>query len=192
MDEWSFRKRIAVDSTVGGTGIVDPTSLIQPGETSSSSFRAHREKLEKLLREGLDIRWESALEKLQQDSSETTIYLQDGQVLQQDCVIGVDGPHANTRKPLSPTTGLEVLPYVAFNGKRRVTKDTFETIHAPALKKSTIVEMKHNGVVLHVSVSEHSGSMVSISWIYSRAAHGLDDLLYNRIEQWRELRVRKL
>jgi 2-polyprenyl-6-methoxyphenol hydroxylase-like FAD-dependent oxidoreductase len=70
LDEWTFRRRIAVDRQVGGSGHVEPKSLVYPGRVDSTSIRAHREKLEKLLREGLDVQWEQALCGLEQPFEE--------------------------------------------------------------------------------------------------------------------------
>lgn len=178
LDEWTFRRRVAVDGLLGGGGDIDPKAIAYLGQTESTSFRAHREKLERLLREGLDVQWEHALDKVVATPSGVTIRLQSGQELETRCVIGVDGPHSNTRKSLSPDTPLNVAPYVAFNGKRRVKRALFDSLYAPAMKTSNVIEMKRNDVLLNVSVNEQQGDLVSISWIYSRPSKGPKDILY--------------
>lgn len=100
--------------------------------------------------------------------SHVVLCLQNGQKLKSDCVIGVDGPHSNTRKSMSPTTEFNILPYVAFNGKRRVPRALFNELYAPAMKDSSIIELRLKDIVLNISINEQTADLVSISWIYSR------------------------
>jgi 2-polyprenyl-6-methoxyphenol hydroxylase-like FAD-dependent oxidoreductase len=176
MDERTFRKNVAVDAAVGGNGAIDPKKLICPRDVTSTSFRAHRERLEKLIRQGLDIKWESGLEKLEQTPNGTTLYLQnDNSIEGQICIVGADGVHSTTRKSILREAGLEVLPFVTFNGKRKVSRSTFEDIYAPAFKGSNVVEHQNNGVFLQVSVNDITAEQASVSWTYSRPAKGSDD-----------------
>lgn len=177
MDESTFKQRIAVDGPVGGFGAIESKQANQH-EGASLPFRAHREKLERLLRDGLDIRWENALEKLEEDQTGLILHLQNGQSVKQTCVIGVDGPHANSRKSLLPDISLTVLPFVAFNGQRRINKDTFQALYSPAMQGLTVIETRSNDALLQISVNEDQRDLVSISWVYSRAARGADDPLY--------------
>lgn len=178
LDEFTFRRRTAVDASLGGNGHIEPRSMVYPGNTNSVSFRAHREKLEKLLREGLDVQWEHPLEKVEETSSGVALCLQNGQRIESSCVIGVDGPHSNTRKSLSPDTPFGILPYVAFNGKRRVKRALFDSIYAPAFKDSNVLEMKMDDRVLNISINEQQADLVSVSWIFSRPARGSTDPLH--------------
>ncbi|KAH7325644.1 hypothetical protein B0I35DRAFT_405008 [Stachybotrys elegans] len=178
LDEWTFRRRVAVDGSLGGSGDIDPKSIVLADSLSSTSFRAHRGKLEKLLREGVDVRWEHALDGIEETSSGMALRLQNGQKIESACIIGVDGPHSNTRKSLSPGTLLNVLPFVAFNGKRRFNRELFDNAYAPAMGDSTVVELKHGDVVLNVSINERQGGIVDIGWVYSRPAKGSSDPLH--------------
>jgi hypothetical protein len=65
LDEWAFKRRIAVDGAIGGSGKINSQALVRPGDIDADSFRAHRERLERLLREGLNVQWEYALEKVE-------------------------------------------------------------------------------------------------------------------------------
>lgn len=178
LDELIFRRRIAVDGLLGGNGNIEPKFMVYPCQVSSTSFRANREKFEKLLREGLDIRWGHSLERVEQTWSETALYFQNGQKVESSCVVGADGPHSNTRKSLSPDRPFGILPYVAFNGKRRVKRALFDSIYAPAFKNSNVLEMKIDNLVLNISVNEQQADMVSVSWIFSRPAKGSTDPLH--------------
>jgi len=178
MDEWTFKRRIAVDGAIGGSGKINPRALVRPGDIDADSFRAHREKLERLLREGLNVQWEHALEKVEEGPSGMSLHLKGGRKLDSSVIIGVDGPHSNTRKSLSPNTPLEVLPFVAFNGKRRVKKALWDSVYAPHMQDSTMIELKRGEVVMNIQVNEQMGDLVSISWVYSRRAHNTSDPLY--------------
>lgn len=178
MDEWAFRRRVAVDSAVGGEGKIDPAALAYPAAVQSNSFRAHREKFEKLLREGLVVQWEHALERVERTPGGAVLHMLNGRKVDKTLVVGADGPHSNTRKTLLPDTPLSVLPFVAFNGKRRVKQDTFQKFYAPYMKNATVIEVKRNESILHVSITENTGDIVSINWIYSRPARGSTDPLH--------------
>jgi 2-polyprenyl-6-methoxyphenol hydroxylase-like FAD-dependent oxidoreductase len=178
LDESTFRRRVAVDGFLGGDGFINLKAIAYPGQIDSTSFRAHRGKLERLLREGLDVQWESALEKVVATTSGATIRLQSGQELEGQCVVSVDGPHSNVRQSLSPDTPLKVLPYVAFNGKRQVKRALFDSLYAPAMKYSNLIELKQTNVFLTVSINEQQGDLVSINWVYSRPARGHQDPLH--------------
>lgn len=64
-----------MDSATGGHGAVNPKALAQQRAFELSSFRAHREKLERLLREGLNVQWEHALERVEEaPDSQVVLY----------------------------------------------------------------------------------------------------------------------
>ncbi|CAD0093582.1 unnamed protein product [Aureobasidium vineae] len=176
MDEQTFRQNVAVDAAVGGNGAIDPKKLICPRDVTSTSFRAHRERLERLIRQGLDIKWEHGMEKLEQTPSGTSLYLQnDTSIEGRTCVVGSDGVHSITRKSILREAGLEVLPFVTFNGKRKVSRSTFDDIYAPALGASNVIETHNNGVFLQISVNDITAEQASVSWVYSRPAKGSSD-----------------
>jgi 2-polyprenyl-6-methoxyphenol hydroxylase-like FAD-dependent oxidoreductase len=176
MDEQTFRQNVAVDAAVGGNGSIDPKKLICPRDVTSTSFRAHRERLEKLIRQGLDIKWESGMEKLEQTPNGTTLYLQNDNIIEgQICVVGADGVHSTARKSILREAGLEILPFVTFNGKRKVSRDAFDNIYASALRGSNVIEIHNNGAFLQVSVNDITDEQASVSWTYSRPAKGSSD-----------------
>jgi hypothetical protein len=41
MDEWTFKRRVAVDGAMGGSGAINPNALAHHNAFESSSFRAH-------------------------------------------------------------------------------------------------------------------------------------------------------
>lgn len=183
IDEITFKKRTAVNSQIEAdidnqteTIAIDPHRLGSRGE--AGSFRAHRQKVEDLLRKGLDIRWNNALERLEFNHTGVILHMQDGQSIKQNCVVGADGVHANSRKSVLPDIAPAVLPFVAFNGKRLIPKHLFEALYLPALNDSVMLETRKDIARLQISINEVLKDSVSISWVYSRAAQGSSDPLF--------------
>jgi 2-polyprenyl-6-methoxyphenol hydroxylase-like FAD-dependent oxidoreductase len=184
--ELAFKDRVAVDAGIGGSGLIDAKDLVQGRGFESGSFRANCGKLESLLMEGLEsrqgmgVQWGSTLEKITQEGSAGSgivMDVSDGsdmQKVESSCIVVANGVHSTVLK--SPK--LEILPFVTFNGKRSIKRGTFDAFYGPAMKKSTVVELKRGNVVLSVSLNEARKDMVSISWIYSRPAHGGSDPLH--------------
>jgi 2-polyprenyl-6-methoxyphenol hydroxylase-like FAD-dependent oxidoreductase len=169
LDETTFRRCVAVDGAVGGSGHINPQTVMNPGAANSHYFRAHRGRLEQLLREGLDIKWEQAVQQVEQTPSGTVLRFQDCRRVESGCVIGADGPHSHTRQCLLPDTDLDVLPIVAYNGKRRVERAMFDNVYAPFMKGSNVLETKLKDAVMNVSLIERKDDFVDMSWTYSRA-----------------------
>jgi hypothetical protein len=184
--ELAFKDRVAVDAGIGGGGLIDAKDLVQGRGFESGSFRANCGKLESLLMEGLEsrqgmgVQWGSTLEKITQEGSAGSgIFMDvsdgsDMQKVESSCIVVANGVHSTVLK--SPK--LEILPFVTFNGKRSIKRGTFDAFYGPAMKKSTVVELKRGNVVLSVSLNEARKDMVSIGWIYSRPAHGGSDPLH--------------
>ncbi|MCJ1307604.1 hypothetical protein MMC25_001251 [Agyrium rufum] len=201
LDEQAFVQRVAVDGAVGRSGTINPHCLVRSADIEPASFRAHRGKLELLLREGLDIKWGQSLERIgeAEDSPDggggMVLCMQSGQRISSAFTIGADGVHSKTKKSLLPSIQPKILPFAAFNGKRRVKQSLFCDVFAPYMKDSTIIEIKHRDTVLHVSINElptanksidkdneneneNENDDVNINWIYSRPSHGPSDALY--------------
>ncbi|KAJ4376780.1 hypothetical protein N0V86_006898 [Didymella sp. IMI 355093] len=178
IDEKTFKSRVAVDAGTGGSGSIDSEGYGYR-DLEPSSFRVHRGKFEDLLREGLDVKWEHTLQKIEQGKGERlTLDFTNGQSVTTDVVIGVEGPHSTVRKQFLPSVNPDILPYVAFNGKRRVPRDIFDNLYALAFQDTTVVEVRHEDTVLNISINEANQEKVSISWIYSRPARGSSDALH--------------
>lgn len=180
MDESSFRKRVAVDGAAGGIGAINPRKLVRPDQVDSASFRANRAKLEELLREGLDIKGDHAVQEVEETPRGVTICLANGQRIEQPGpVVGADGVHSKTRKSLLPNAQLNILPFVALNGKRRLSADAFEHLYSSAMQESNMIETQTpSGAILQISVNDVLQDTVSISWVYSRAAQPAHDPLF--------------
>ncbi|KAF2821897.1 FAD/NAD(P)-binding domain-containing protein [Ophiobolus disseminans] len=181
VDEKDFKSRVAVDASIGGTGKISNATA-----TSESCFRANRGKLEEWLREGFDLKWNLGLhlgpqsvERPSRTSKQwTTICLDNGQKVQSDIVIGADGPHSALRKAVLPERELTVLPYVVYNGKRRIDHAVFEEKIRPHLTDSNIVNFKYGDARVNISINEYQPAKVSMSWTYSRPSRGASDPLH--------------
>ena len=179
INESAFKSCVAVDADIGGAGNINTTAYgyrnLEP-----ASFRANRSAFESLLREDLDIRWEHRLERIEQEAGgEYTLSFANGQAATSDIVIDAEGPHSVIRQTFLPSIEPLVLPYVAFNGKRRVSRASFDSLYAKAFADSSVLEVRHDGVVLNVSVGSVSAQDISLNWIFSRPARGSLDPLHN-------------
>jgi 2-polyprenyl-6-methoxyphenol hydroxylase-like FAD-dependent oxidoreductase len=173
-----FRSRVAVDAANGGTGKISDVS-IGAGSNRGDCFRANRGKLEEWLREGLDVRWEHALQQVDQSSNKATLlHFENGQTIESDIIVGVDGVHSSLRKSLLPKSELDILPFVVFNGKRRIERPVYEEKIAPHLKDSNVINFKDGNSRINFNISDYDKGKVSVSWTYSRPSRGDGDALH--------------
>ena len=175
LDADVFRTKIAVDGPTGGSGRVGNHHSVG----YYSPFRANRNHLEQLLREGLDVRWEHKLTGITSNGAGVTLNFANGQQLSTGVVIGADGPHSLARTSISPTTQFNVLPYAVYNGKRRVDLSNFKRKYAPYMAGANLVEHQHSDSLMRISVDESTPERVSISYTYSRPARQPSDPIFN-------------
>ena len=176
MDERTFRNTLSVDAAQRGSGKMTGDTLAPGTETDHGTFRCHRGRLEKLLQEGQDIRWEHTVQDIQVSPQGILVHLKDRKPLEAEILIGTDGVHSQVRNSLMPSIELKVLPFVVFNGKRRISNAEYQDLVAPALGNRTIFQSHHNGIVLEISISDFTPKHVDISYTYSRPAHENDPL----------------
>ncbi|KAI9698084.1 MAG: hypothetical protein M1820_007592 [Bogoriella megaspora] len=175
IDEPEFRQRVSVDAPNNGN--------VYPVEESTGSddgafFRAQRGRLEQLLREGLDVKWEYTLTDIKASKAGgIDMVFANKKTIQSLIVIATEGPHSPSRRILSPDTAFNILPFVVFNGKCRVHSDHFKKIYKPVFKEGNIAHLLRGDVRLEIAVNEMQGDgMVSISYTYSRPARSNDPL----------------
>ncbi|CAG5156230.1 uncharacterized protein ALTATR162_LOCUS4051 [Alternaria atra] len=181
LDVNTLKSRVAVDTESGGTGSISQLTNLATHSglyDTQSSFRANRAKLEQLLREGLDIRWKNTLKEIEKTSQGSKLRFQNSESCFGNLVVGADGVHSDVRKLLLPSIAPDILPYVAFNGKRRVAFKDFDKSYYPTMNGSNVVEMKRNDAFLSISVNGKKEEEVSISWIFSRPVRGHEDPLH--------------
>lgn len=177
IDELAFKASVAVDAEAGCTGRMDNHVRSQHKQ---ESFRANRARLETWLSEGLDIRFSTTLESIETNSGTGRLQLHFSENRSQiaDFVVAADGVHSLVRGTMFPRTQVDVLPLVAFNGKRRVSPQTFEAVFAPAMKHQNVLQEQRGDTLLNISLNDIQEEHVSISWTYSRPPRGADDALH--------------
>jgi 2-polyprenyl-6-methoxyphenol hydroxylase-like FAD-dependent oxidoreductase len=178
IDESNFKSQVAVDTSIGGSGEIYDASA-----KSGNGFRANRGKLEDWLREGLDVRWEHGLESVERpvdNAKPTLLHFERGQQVESDIVIAADGPHSALRQSVLPDSKLNVLPYVAYNGKRRIKRTTFAKYISPHINimEANIVNIKHSDARINLSINDYQSERVAISWTYSRPSRGSLDKMH--------------
>ena len=176
MDEGLFREKLAIDSMQQGKGEVSEDALAPALNTDFGTFRCHRGRLEKLLQEGQDIRWEHTVENVTSSSQGIVVQLKDEKALDTDILIGTDGVHSQIRKSLAPEIELKVLPFVVFNGKRQFTRSEYQEMFESKLGARTVVHERHGDIVLEISINEYTPKHVDVSYTYSRPARDDDPL----------------
>ena len=181
----------AVDPLLTVLGVTDEaafrTSVAVNDQHTPGTLRAHRAKLESHLRNGLEIRWDHTLTSVQVRSPDDIILqFQNGRRVESALVIAADGIHSAVRKLLLPrSVELDILPYVVFNGQRRISRALCAELLAPGLRDFNVFTLhsatKSGDVRLEISVIEnHPGDdTVDLSYTYSRPARDGDrDSLY--------------
>jgi 2-polyprenyl-6-methoxyphenol hydroxylase-like FAD-dependent oxidoreductase len=178
MDESKFRRTVAVDSAVGGTGALNLPSMLDPSSIAPSSFRAHRKYLERLLREGLDIRWKHKIDGVETSATGAVLRPNRRTDVASDCIIGVDGVHSSVRKSMLPHTSSKTLPFVVYYRRRKIPRAIWDIDYAPYMHSSTVLQTRHGNTVLQLQVNHQNADATKIGWIYSRPARGPTDALY--------------
>ena len=176
MEESSFRERLSVDATRGGMGSISGDALLTGVDTAPGTFRCHRGRLEQLLQEDQDIRWEHTIKDIETTPRKIIVRIQNEQAIESDILIGTDGVHSQVRKSLAPDIQLKVLPFVVFNGKRRMSLDRFHDTVAPQMHGSSIIQCRQEDVVLQIAVFQFTDTDVGIDYTYSRPARQNDPL----------------
>lgn len=177
IDEQTFQDELAVDSLRPGKGAIAENALGPGINKENGTFRCHRGRLGKLLQKDQDIRWEHTVQHVTASSQGILVHLKDAKPLETETLIGTDGVHSQVRKSLAPEIKLKVLPFVVFNGKRRLTRKEYQELFEPKLGGQTIVQSRHEDTILEISVNDFTPEHVTISYNYSRPAR-TDDLLH--------------
>lgn len=176
MDESSFRERLSVDATRGGMGSMSGDALLTGVDTGPGTFRYHRGRLEQLLQEDQDIRWEHTIKDIDTTPRKVIVRIQNEQAIESDILIGTDGVHSQVRNSLAPNIQLKVLPFVVFNGKRSMSLDRFQDTVAPQMQDLSIIQCRQEDVAFQIAVCQYTATDVNIDYTYSRPARQNDPL----------------
>jgi tyrosinase len=165
-------------TAVDGRGLVDPDTSLANGP-----YRANLARVEALLADGLDIRYDHDLTSIEPQTSNTPITLRfgNGSSLSpspSNITIGADGVHSPLRTFLLPTETPHVLPYAVYHGTRTLNSSTQPPFQRHIFRDSNVITLRRDNFVLSVNIDERKEGADRISWTYSRAARGDNDPLH--------------
>jgi 2-polyprenyl-6-methoxyphenol hydroxylase-like FAD-dependent oxidoreductase len=185
MDESTFCQRVAVDGLNGGRGLVYPESGTRSDAFKGRvPFRAHRGRLEGVLRESLDVQWGHVLGDIESRGAELALSFKEKDEVRSTILVDTSGVHSPIRKALLPDAQLNILPYVVFRGTRHIDRTTFKKIYEPRFEGGNVLETKKGDVLLQISINDRGKNEVGvdISYIYSHPAHQ-DDQLHQPVRE---------
>jgi len=203
-NEADFITRLAVDSAIGGRGLVQSqwpeithkhkTTTAQSNSAEIESlepFRANRARLESLLAAGLDIKYGHTVSSINLSSGKPTLEFTSAEPVGHSLVVAADGVHSAIRDYLLPEVKPEVHPVVAIYGKRRISKQHFlnwtfgssqQRLAYADFKLGTVADGPRHleDVVTRISVadSKDEDDTVTVEYVYSRGSRGSTDPLY--------------
>jgi 2-polyprenyl-6-methoxyphenol hydroxylase-like FAD-dependent oxidoreductase len=176
MDESTFRDMLSVDTNRGGSGAIAGDLMSTSIDTTSGTFRCHRGRFERLLREGQDIRWGHTIEDIEIFPGKIKVIIIREAPIESKILIGADGVHSQVRKSLAPYMQVKVLPYVVFNGSRKMAVHEYKRTIRPQMQGYTIIQSRRDDVVLQICVNDFSTEGVDVGYTYSRPARQNDPL----------------
>jgi len=177
--EDDFRRQVGVQIPDSGAVVSDNKRL-----------RVNRVALTSLLESNLDIRYEHKLDNITSNDTSRSISLQTGSgdrtTNDFNLLIGSDGVHSAVRSQLNlPSKSpfdLEVLPYIVFNGKRRMAYSSLPSGLLECFKSPDGIKHSQNGAVLSIKADfwNPDKQIVAVSYTLSRAATKTDQPLLDR------------
>lgn len=174
LDIDTFKRCTAVDAGRGGDGeLASQDSALPKG-----SFRCNRGRVEVLLRDELQVSWQKNLQKITRRENTMIAEFEDRSKISSQCFVGCDGPHSAVRLAVEGTAPPTVLPYVVFNGSRRINRDDKDVEGLGDLRNQALIVKHHGDVRLEISVKDVSSSYINLTYTYSRPAQGGEDPLY--------------
>lgn len=181
MEEKAFLNLVAIRKPSSGEIVAD-----------ASNLRVNRGALTRMLGEGLNIKWDHQLSGFRQElAGGTASFRISNDITDSLCgwVIAADGVHSQTRKSLKvPYDNVEpeTLPYVVFNGKRRIDKRLLEDDLRHGLEQSFEhpdgITHHQDNVILSIKADfwDATKQQLAISYTLSRPAKPSDGSLLDR------------
>ena len=180
--------KITEDEFKRQVGVQNPDSSAVVSD--KQTLRVNRAALTSLLESNLDIRYEHKLENITSNDTSRYISLQTGSedrtTSDFSLLIGADGVHSAVRSqlnlPSKSAFDLEVLPYIVFNGKRRMAYSSIPPGLLECFKFPDGIGHSQDGVVLSIKADfwNPDKQIVAVSYTLSRAAGKADQQLLDR------------
>jgi 2-polyprenyl-6-methoxyphenol hydroxylase-like FAD-dependent oxidoreductase len=190
LDEATFRRRVAVDSSNGGVGRTTTNGAREGVEIAATGFRANRQKLETMLAEGVKIEWKRGFRKTNDTGPVALLFDVVDKVHVCSLLVGADGVHSGVRKHFMPDAELRVSPYAVYYGRRELSLETFAGKFAPMMNGSNAIERREGQMRMEIKIDDISDEAVRISYTYSRPARENDNAFHpnRRNEQTADFR----
>jgi len=177
ISEEDFKRHVAIDHP-------DSHELVSDGQR----LRVNRAALTHVLRKGLDIRWEHKLSDISANSpsrSATFTVGDQDETREYNLLIGADGAHSATRSLLNlprSVSDLKVLPYIVFNGKRRIAYSNLPPGLLDTFTNPNGITHTQGDALLTIKADfwDPAKQVVAISYTLSRAASENDQPLLDR------------
>lgn len=176
LEENAFRRKVAV-GTHRGQGKETEAGR----EEGGGPLRANRARLEGLLTEGVDVKFEHELQNFESLPGSVELKFRRGGARHSSpIIVGADGPHSFLRQKILPEEGaasLKVLPFATYNGKRTISAQEWEGLKGEFEEAGTgVIEHRESSssspLLLQISlsnISEDDGSVL-LSYTFSRPA----------------------
>ena len=92
-------------------------------------------------------------------------------------LIGADGVHSQVRNSIIRNSEMKILPFVVFNGRRRIKYAEYKDKVEPTMNKILTAQYCVEDVMLTISVNQFAPRHVDLSYTYSRPVRQ-NDLLH--------------
>lgn len=175
--EDDFRRQVGVQHPESGAIVSDGQRL-----------RVNRAALTNLLGGNLDTNYERKVERIIHSDTSRSVSFENASHSSGEefkLLIGADGVHSAVRSQLNlskPAFDLEVLPYIVFNGKRRIAYGDLPAGLLDCFKSPDGIRHSQDGAVLSIKADfwNPDKQIVAVSYTLSRAAGKADQPLLDR------------
>jgi 2-polyprenyl-6-methoxyphenol hydroxylase-like FAD-dependent oxidoreductase len=192
LDLETLRQKTSVDGRtgmVGGLRFDAATAEALPPAPSRDSYRAHRPSLLKLLREGVDVRFEKRFVSFDSQGDSVTVTFEDGTTERGCLLVAADGVHSkgelavppkagshcvSVRAQLLPEASFDILEYAVYYGQQHLEPND---ARYALLGESCDMKATTGSTSLGVNINERSAKTLKIGYTYSRPAPRDDTLL---------------
>lgn len=169
-EETTFIEKLSVSPHISTVATSMTPTLQSDCESSKDRFRCHRGKLEALLSDGLEIRWDHAITKVLPGPRHIAIDVDGKPPIRTNTLIAADGVHSTIRTCLVPEAHPEVHRYAVFYGTRIVPKEAYPKMMAPQMQDRTAIELRQDDVLLRIFINDTTATDLHLGYTYSRPA----------------------
>ena len=170
LEETEFRERLSVNQRGPSADGSNARAFFPVDERSQEYFRCHRGRLETLLRQDLDIKWNHAVTRVKPDHRHVTLETENGKPIETTALVAADGPHSAVRKSLVPDVEADVHGFVVFYGTQSITKEQYAKLIDTEMRSGVSMENRRDNVLLRIFINNTTSTHVDLGYTYSRPA----------------------